>query len=194
MQKNGEYLVLHLDAKNEAEEYIKTLGIPLTIVWTPGFMSNFESVMKPARVPCACGGADFYVFSDAMGSSRKQPLIDMADIGKAVAALFLDGPPSGIRGPVGIATEAMTGPEIAATFAVALGVRAVYCPVPPWLFRKFPFPAAVDLGNMMQWMRDCPDFADKRDVAMTREMVPEYTDLKTYFRSNRALFLPPKTV
>merc|ERR1712139_407417 len=87
----------------------------------------------------------------------------------------------------------MTGPEIAATFAAALGVRAVYCSTPPWLFRKFPFPAALDLGNMMQWMRDCPNFAESRDVSATRIMVPDYTDLKTYFRENHALFLPPKT-
>jgi uncharacterized protein YbjT (DUF2867 family) len=192
MQKDGEYLVLHLDAKNEAEEYIRTLGIPLTVVWTPGFMSNYETVMKPVRIPCNCGGADIYIFSDAIGSTRKQPLINMADIGKAVAALFLQGPPVGIRGPVGIATEAMTAPEIAETFAAALGVRAVYCPTPPWLFRKFPFPAAVDLGNMMQLMRDSPDFVQNRDVSMTRALVPDYTGLKAYFRENRVLWLPPK--
>merc|ERR1719281_928904 len=115
--KDGEHLVPHFEGKNEAEEYMKTLEIPLTIVWTPGFMSNFENVMKPVRIPCSCGGSDIYVFSDAIGSTRKQPLIDMADIGKAVAALFLKGPPVDLRGPVGIATELMTGPDIAATFA-----------------------------------------------------------------------------
>jgi len=192
MQKHGQYLVPHFDGKNEAEEHIKTLGIPLTIIWTPGFMSNYESVMKPARVPCSCGGADLYIFSDAIGSARKMPLIGMADIGKAVVALFLKGPPQGVQGPVGIATDSMTGPEVAATFAEALGVRAIYLSVPPWLFRKFPFPAAVDLGNMMQWMRQCPDFAQSRDVDMTRAMVPDFTDLKAYFRANRTLFLPPK--
>eukprot|EP00746_Dinoflagellata_sp_MGD_P000882 gnl/MRDRNA2_/MRDRNA2_101640_c0_seq1.p1 gnl/MRDRNA2_/MRDRNA2_101640_c0~~gnl/MRDRNA2_/MRDRNA2_101640_c0_seq1.p1 ORF type:complete len:457 (-),score=126.83 gnl/MRDRNA2_/MRDRNA2_101640_c0_seq1:311-1681(-) len=190
VKKDGEYLVPHFDGKNEAQEYIKTLGIPLTIVWTPGFMSNFENVMKPVRVPCSCGGADIYIFSDAIGTTSKQPLIDMADIGKAVAALFLMGPPEGVRGPVGIATEMKTGPEIAATFAAALGVRAVYCPIAPWLFRKFPFPAAPDLGNMMQWMRECPDFCGNRDIEMTRKMVPDYTDLKAYFRANHAFFLP----
>lgn len=192
VQKDGEYLVLHLDAKNEAEEYIRTLGINVTFVWTPGFMSNYENVMMPARIPCGCGGGDIYIFSDAIGSIQKQPLIDMADIGKAVAALFLKGPPAGIRGPVGIATELMTGPEIAATFAKALGVRAVYYPIPPWLFRMIPIQSAVDLGNMMQWMRDTGDFANNRDVPTTRTMVPDYTDLKTYFKKNEALFLPSK--
>jgi len=143
-------------------------------------------------MPCPCGGSDIFVFSDAMGSVRKQPMIAMADIGKAVVALFLQGPPEGLQGPVGIATEAMTGPEVAATFSAALGVRSVYSSVPPWLFRRFPFPAAVDLGNMMQWMRDSSHFADNRDVPKTREMVPDYTSLKAYFQANHSLFLPKK--
>jgi len=193
-QLDGEYLVPHFEGKSDAEEYLKTLGVPLTVLWTPAFMSNYESINKPIRVPCACGGSDRYIFSDATGSERPMPLIDVADLGKAVAELFLRGPPKKVRGPIAIAAEMMTGPEVANTFASALGVRAVYCPVPPWLFRRLPFQAARELGNMMQWLRETPDFADHRDVVVTRALVPDYTNLKAYFQAQRALFLPPKSL
>ena len=75
------------------------------------------------------------------------------------------------------AGEHLTGAEMAAALARALGREIVYRYVPPEVYRTFGFPGADDLGNMFQFMRDfTADFCAARSVEVSRSLNPALLD------------------
>ena len=55
---------------------------------------------------------------------------------------------------MGVASEHLTGAQMAAALTRALGQEMRYNDVPPEVYRSLGFPGAEDLGNMFQFKRD----------------------------------------
>jgi uncharacterized protein YbjT (DUF2867 family) len=164
----GKYKVPHFDAKGEADQIFRDLGVPTTLLLTAFYWENLIYFgAGPQRGP---DGTLALVFPM---DDKKLPGIAVEDIGKAAYAIFKRGREF-IGKTVGIAGQHLTGPEMAGALSRALGQEVRYNNVPPEVYRSFGFPGADDLGNMFQFKRDFNEyFVGARDLGFTRGLNPE---------------------
>ncbi len=164
----GKYKVPHFDAKGEADEIFRQLGVPTTFLLTAFYWDNFIYFgAGPQRGP---DGTLALVFPM---DDKRLPGIASEDIGKCAYGIFKRGKEF-INKTVAIAGEHLTGKQLAAGVSRALGQEVRYTNVPPEVYRSFGFPGADDLGNMFQFKRDFNDyFVGVRDLELARELNPE---------------------
>jgi uncharacterized protein YbjT (DUF2867 family) len=163
----GKYKVPHLDAKGEADQVFRDLGVPTTFLLTSFFWDNFIFFgVGPRKGPDGELAITF-----PMGD-KKLPGIASEDIGKCAYGIFKKGSEL-IGKTVGIAGEHLTGTEMADAFTRALGQQVRYNDVPPEVYRSFDFPGAEDLGNMFQFKRDFnEDFCAARNPDVAKSLNP----------------------
>jgi uncharacterized protein YbjT (DUF2867 family) len=168
----GRYKVPHFDVKGEADEFFRATGVPTTYLLTSFYWDNFITFgMGPKPGP---GGT--LQFSLPLGD-RPFPSIAAEDIGRCAHGIFRRGHEFA-GGRVGIAAEHLTGAQMAAGLARALGQEVRYQAVPFETFRNLGFPGADDLGNMFQFNHDFADrFCAARSPEFTRSINPK---LQTY--------------
>jgi uncharacterized protein YbjT (DUF2867 family) len=177
----GKYKVPHFDGKGEANGYFTAAGVPTTFLLTSFYWDNFIHFgMGPRKGPDGRYAITFPM------DDKKLPGIVAEDIGRCAYGIFRRGP--GLIGKtVGIAGEHLTGAEMAAAFAKALGVGVVYNAVPPDVYRGFGFPGADDLGNMFQFKRDFEkEFCAARSVAFSRSLNPALQTFAAWLEQNKA--------
>ena len=170
----GKYKVPHFDAKGEADQIFRDLGVPTTFLLTSFYWENLIYFgAGPQR------GPDGRLAITYPMDEKKLPAIGVEDIGKSALTIFRRGREF-IGKTVGIAGEHLSGNELAAVLTRALGQEVRYNNVPPEVYRSFPFPGADDLGNMFQFKRDFNDYyVGARSLAFTRSLNPE---LQTFAR------------
>jgi uncharacterized protein YbjT (DUF2867 family) len=177
----GKYKVPHFDAKGEADQFFRDAGVPTTFLLTSFYWDNlihFGSGPKPA----ADGKLDFVL---PMGNARL-PGIAAEDIGRCAHGIFRRGTEL-VGQTVGIAGEHLTGAEMAAELARALGREVRHLDVPPEVYRGFGFPGADDLGNMFQFKRDFnADFCAARSVERSRALNPRLQTFAQWLAANAA--------
>jgi uncharacterized protein YbjT (DUF2867 family) len=176
----GKYKVPHFDAKGEADQVFRDLGVPTTFLLTSFYWENFIYFgAGPQRMP---DGTLALVMP--MGD-RKLPGIAVDDIGKVAYAIFRRGKEF-IGKTVAIAGEHLSGAEMAAALSRALGREIRYQEVSPEAYRALGFPGADDMGNMFQYNRDFSDyFAGVRDLAATRALDPELQTLDQWLARHK---------
>jgi uncharacterized protein YbjT (DUF2867 family) len=164
----GKYKVPHFDAKGEADQIFRDLGVPTTLLLTAFYWDNLIYFgAGPQRGPDGVLAITF-----PMGD-KKLPSIAVEDIGKSAYAIFKRGKEF-INKTVGIAGEHITGAEMARALTEALGQEVRYNDVPPEVYRSFGFPGADDLGNMFQFKRDFNEyFCGARKLDFSRKLNPE---------------------
>ena len=164
----GKYKVPHFDAKGEADQIFRDLGVPTTFLLTSYYWDNLIYFgAGPQRGPDGVLAITFPM------DDKKLPAIAVEDIGKCAYGIFKRGREF-INKTVGIAGEHLTGAEMARALSRALGQEVRYNNVPPEVYRSFGFPGADDLGNMFQFKRDFNQyFVGARDLAFTRTLNPE---------------------
>ena len=164
----GNYKVPHFDAKGEADQIFRDLGVPTTFLLTAFYWDNLIYFgAGPQRGPDGALAITFPM------DDKKLPGIAAEDIGKTAFGIFKRGREL-INKTVGIAGEHLSGAEMARALTEALGQEVKYTNVPPEVYRSFGFPGADDLGNMFQFKRDFNDyFVGARDLAFTRSLNPE---------------------
>lgn len=175
----GSYKVPHFDAKGEADRRFTDLGVPTTFLLTSFY---WENLIHFGMGPKA--GADGRLaFTLPMGD-RKLPGIATEDIGKCAYGIFKRG--SALIGKtVGIAGEHLTGKQMAAALAQALGKNVVHNAVTPAAFRGFGFPGAEDLGNMFQFnMEFSDDFCAARSLEFSRSLNPALLTFDRWLAAN----------
>jgi uncharacterized protein YbjT (DUF2867 family) len=177
----GKYKVPHFDSKGEADEVFRQSGVPTTFLLTSFYWENFIYFgMAPKP------GPDGVLTLTMPIGNAKFPTIAAEDIGKSALAIFKAG--SKYAGKyVGVASEHLTGEQMAAAFARALGVPVKFYPVEPAVYRTFGFPGADDLGNMFQFNRDFADaFTSARDLGHARELNPSMQRFDAWLAANVA--------
>jgi uncharacterized protein YbjT (DUF2867 family) len=176
----GKYKVPHFDAKGEADQTFRDLGVPTTFLLTAFYWENLIYFgAGPQR------GLDGTLAITFPMDEKKLPSIGVEDIGKAAFGIFKRGREF-INKKVGIAGEHLTGAEMARALTRALGQEVRYNNVPPEVYRSFGFPAADDLGNMFQFKRDFNDyFVGARDLKFTRTLNPELQTFEQWLAKHK---------
>lgn len=176
----GKYKVPHFDGKGESDRVFAELGVPTTFLLTSFYWDNFIHFgMGPKQ-----GRDGKLAIAFPMGD-KKLPGIAAEDIGRCVYGLFRSGTES-VGKTVGIASEHLTGAEMAAAFTKVLGREVVYNAVPPEVYRGLGFPGAEDLGNMFQFKRDFnEDFCRARSVAFSRSLNPALQTFEVWLARNK---------
>jgi uncharacterized protein YbjT (DUF2867 family) len=163
----GRYKVPHFDAKAEADEFFRATGVPTTYLLTSFYWDNY---IKFGLGPKP-GPDGKLVLSMPLGD-RLFPSIAAEDIGRCAHAIFKRGAEFQNR-RIGIAGAHMTGAQMAAGLARALGREVSYQAVPFEVFRGLGFPGAEDLGNMFEINHDFADeFCGARSLEFTRSLNP----------------------
>ncbi len=131
-------------------------------------------------------GADVKLAITLPMSDKKLPGICAEDIGKCAYGIFKKGPAAFGGKTVGIAGEHLTGSQMAAKFASALGMPVAYNAVTPEAYRGFGFPGADDLGNMFQYKADFNDaFCSARSLEFSRSIHPGLQSFDAWLAANK---------
>jgi len=175
------YNVPHFDAKGAANRFFAQQRVPTTYLYTSGFLENMIHFgMGPQRLPDGSLAVTF-----PTGDARI-PWVGVEDIGIAAFEIFLRGDAL-IGDSIGIAGDHLSGAELAAGLAAALGEPVSYNAVTPDAFRAFAFDGAVELGNMWQFKRDCEAaYLARRDLARVRSLHPGVKNLVAWLAANKA--------
>jgi uncharacterized protein YbjT (DUF2867 family) len=175
----GKYKVPHFDAKGEADQFFRDADVPTTFLLTSFYWDNLIHFGSGPR-PGADGVLEFVL---PMGRA-KLPGIAAEDIGRCAHGIFRRGTEL-VGRTVGIAGEHLTGAEMAAALARALGREVRHADVPPEIYRGFGFPGAEDLGNMFQVKRDFNGaFCAARSVEFSRALNPRLQDFDAWLAAN----------
>jgi uncharacterized protein YbjT (DUF2867 family) len=176
----GKYKVPHFDAKAEANPYFTEAGLPVTFLLTSFYWDNLIHFgMGPKKGPDGK-----LAFTLPMGD-KKLPGIAASDIGACAYGIFKRGDEF-IGKTVGVAGEHLTGAQMAAALAKALGQPVAYNAVTPAAFRSFGFPGADDMGNMFQFKADFEDlYCGNRPLALSRELNPKLQTFAQWLAANK---------
>ena len=175
----GKYKVPHFDAKGEANRLFTERGVPTTFLLTSFYWENLIHFgMGPKR------GEDGNLYITLPMGDKKLPGIASEDIGKCAYAIFRKGHEF-IGKTVGIAGGHLTGGQMAAALAKALGQDVRYNAVSPEAYRGFGFPGAEDLGNMFQFKRDFESaFCGARSLEFSRALNPAMQTFEAWLAGN----------
>lgn len=182
-EKNGSY-VPHLDGKGEIGKQFLESDVPVTLLITSAYYENLinygwgpqkqQEEGQPLAVSFPWG--DKPVFWNSL-----------RDIGCNVLAILED--PSTINSSVGVASEYLTGKDIADAFSEVIGVPVVYNAIPTEVYASFGFPGAAELANMFRFNVDFKPVY--RDVAENEKRLGRKTDkVIDYIKENKAFFEP----
>ena len=175
----NKWKVPHYDAKAEVNHVFTDAGVPTTFLHTSFNWENFIRFgMGPAR------GEDGKLrLTIPMGNAK---LAGMAseDVGRSAYGIFKAGDKY-IGTTVSVAGEHLTGAELAAALTKGLGEDVEYNEVSANDFRAFGFPAADEVGNMYQYMRDFEkEYTGPRDVEAARALNPQLQSFDTWLAAN----------
>jgi uncharacterized protein YbjT (DUF2867 family) len=175
----GRYKVPHFDGKGAVDHVFSKEAAPTTFLLAAFYWENFIYFgMGPRK-----GDDGNLVLAMPLGGV-KLPGICAEDIGKCAYGVFRNGP--GMVGErVGIAGEILSGEEMAAKFATALGEDVEFYDVPFDEYRGLGFPGAEDLGNMFQYQAILGDeFLALRDPQLSRSLNPELMSFDAWLAAN----------
>jgi len=175
----GQYKVPHFDAKAEADHFFTDLGVPTTFLLTSFYWENLIHFgMGPKR------GPDGVLALTMPLGDKKMPSLSADDIGRFAYGLFKH-PEEFIGKTVGVASQHLTGRQMAEALGKALGQEVRYNAVAPDVYRGFGFPGADDLGNMFQFKADFESlYCGNRDLALARRLNPGALTFEQWLAAN----------
>jgi uncharacterized protein YbjT (DUF2867 family) len=175
----GGYKVPHMDAKGEANERFRQAGVPTTFLHTSFYWDNMITFgMGPARDESGRLAITLPI------ADAKLPSIAASDIGACAYGVFREGQ-RWIGDGVGVAGGHLTGHELAAGLAAALGEPVAYNAVTPDEYRSFGFPGADELANMFQFKVEFEEmYCAARDLETSRRLHPGLTSYESWLEQN----------
>ena len=175
----GRYKVPHFDAKGEADQRFRELGVPTTFLRTSFYWDNLIFFgLGPKR------GEDGVLRLVLPMGDKRLAGIAVEDIGRCAYGIFRSGA-SLIGQTVGIAGGYLTGREMALKLSTALGEEVRYQDVPVATYRAFGFPGAEDMGNMFQYYQEFEEeFCAARPLDRTRELNPDLLTFDGWLAKN----------
>ena len=175
----GKYKVPHFDAKGEADQIFKDLGVPTTFLRASFYWDNFIYFGAGPKK-----GQDGKLYLTLPMGDKKMAGIAAEDIGKCAYGIYKRGEEL-IGKTIGVAGEQLTGEEMAAALSSALNQKVLYNEITPETYRSFGFPGADDMGNMFQFYRDFDQVCNSvRDVRFSKELNPELKSFDNWLTEN----------
>lgn len=168
--------VPHFESKITVENYMRTLGLPFTIVRPGPFMELMTA--KEFYPPLVTWG----VMPRITGWDLPIPWAAVRDIGTAVANLFED-PDTWIgRDLQTFTSDIKSLRECQAAFVAVTGKKPRRLPLPNALFKRM---AGEEFITMWQWMADWGDPEKLSDLAaVAREACPQPLDVVGWLRQS----------
>ena len=161
----GKYKAPHFDSMGDTDHIFTDLGVPTTFLLASFYWDNFIYFGSGPKK-----GPDGALALTLPIGKAKMAGVASEDIGKVAYGIFKKGK-SMIGQRIGVAGEQLTGDEMAAKMAKAIGQPISFNAVPASVFRSFGFPGADDLGNMFQFYDEFEKVCnDMRDVPRSREL------------------------
>lgn len=142
------------ESKLVIEEYMKSLGLPLTVLRPMAFM---ELMTEKRFFPAV---STWHVMPKLMGSSRKVVWLCAEDFGFIVAKAFAD-PGQFIGTEFQLASDVQSIDECRAIYRGVTGKHPPRFPMPVWMFERLGF-VGKDLGIMWRWLREATIDLDTR--------------------------------
>lgn len=142
--------VAHFESKVKGEDYIRSLGIPLTCLVTSFYFENLMTGFPPKEVNGEL------VFSVAQKATTKVPMFACYDTGGWVLQAFLH-PEIHMNKDVAAVSQYATYPEIVETVTKVTGRKCKFQEIPLDTFRNFGFPGANELADNLQFFNDISD-------------------------------------
>lgn len=132
--------VAHLESKSIAETYIRSLGVPMTALYTSAYFENVFSFFAPKEVEGKL------IFSIAQKETTKVPMYSVNDTGGWAIQAFLN--PVTINKKIAAVSEYLTYHDVAHIYGKAVGKEAEFQSIPLNIFRTFGFPGVNELADM----------------------------------------------
>lgn len=154
----------HFDSKFQVEEYVRSLGLPYTIMRPVFFFYNYAS-MRPM--------VEQGTLSQPLSPETKLQQLSEEDYGAMVTEVF-DRPAEFLNREIEVASVEMTMPEIAAVFSRVLGKTVEYQQIP---FEAFEQQAGEEVTIMYRWFERIGYAADL--VQLQREF-SKLTGIESY--------------
>jgi uncharacterized protein YbjT (DUF2867 family) len=160
--------VPHFETKNVIEQYIKSIGLPATILRPVKFMENYY-------IPQVFKGILSGKLFDSIKPEKKHQMITVDDIGAYVANAFTN-PDKYIGRTIEIAGEELTNEEVAATMSQVLGRKVKFKRLPLMIVKL-----AMDkeMYLMFKWFNEKGYTADIEETKRNFPLV-QVTDLKNW--------------
>ena len=155
----------HFDSKWQIEEYIRSLGLPATILRPVFFMENLTSPMMGPRDG---------VLANALKPTTSLQMIAVEDIG-FFAALAFARPQEFIGKAVELAGDALTMPQVAETMTRVTGQPVQFVEVPLEQVAAF----SQETADMLAWFND---HGYEADIAGLRNLNPGLQTFATYLQ------------
>ena len=174
------YKVPHFDGKGAVDHVFTELAVPTTFLRVSFYWENLIYFgMGPHR-----DDTGKLVFALPLGEG-KLPGIAAEDIGKCAYGIFRGGRRY-VGRTIGVAGEHLTGAQMAAALAEALGEDVQYYAITPEDYRALGFPGAQDLGNMFQFQLENNEmFCAGRSVETSRALNPELMNFADWLAENK---------
>jgi uncharacterized protein YbjT (DUF2867 family) len=178
-----------MDAKGAANELFGQASVPTTYLYTSFYWDNMISFgMGPAR------DEDGSLAITLPLDGAKLPGIAASDIGACAYGIFREGS-WWIGRSVGVAGGHLTGDELAAGLAEALGEPVSYHRVTPATYRGFGFPGADELATRFQFKAEFEEkYCAARDLETSRRLHPGLTSYQRWLEQNAARIPVPVAV
>lgn len=131
------------DSKLQIQEYIQSIGLPLTVLRPMAFM---ELITDKSFYPEA---STFHIMPKLMGADKKVAWLAVDDLGAIAARVFAD-PDKYIGQDLKLAADLQSINEVRNIFHEVLGKKASSFPMPIFMFRMF---TGDDLITMWKHLR-----------------------------------------
>ncbi|MBI0583898.1 MAG: NmrA/HSCARG family protein [Methanomassiliicoccus sp.] len=152
----------HFESKATNERYMRSIGLPLTILRPTHFMENFNAPSVHRLM------ADGKLIM-ALDPRKRLQMISVEDIG-FIAAIMLDNPDDWMGKAVEIAGDSLTMPEVAEKLSTATGRKVV--------FQERPLQELKKIDNerflMMKWLNE---HGYEADIPSLRKIHPSLMTL-----------------
>lgn len=171
--------VSHFDSKLEVEAYMRTLGLPFTIVRPGPFMELLTE--KEFYPPLSVWGAQIKI----LGWGKPIPWVAVRDIGVAIANIF-ENPQTWIGQDITLFGDVKTMGECREIFTAVDGKKPFGLPLPLGLFRKM---AGEEFIQMWRWLDRLVTAQGRQPldqiVQDSRRLNPEMHDLESWLKMKR---------
>jgi uncharacterized protein YbjT (DUF2867 family) len=156
--------VPHFESKVIGEDYIRSIGVPMTTLVTSFYFENFLTFFQPK-----VNESGELCMSVAQKSTTNVPMFSVYDTGLWVLEAFKN-PQQYIGKDIAAVSEYLNYQQVVKIFADISGKKCNFVEIPLNVFRGFGFPGVEELAANLEFFDDISDGRkhDRRKVGMTQ--------------------------